>query len=961
MRNNHIKSKNFIFILFKFNKLFYAEPKFYFSYKAISSTLNLNYPLILRIIYKDPKDCKIRCYHYAFGTHHFTLMKTMNSPTIFRKDYTVPNYLVNTVDMGFDLDPATTTVATRITMVKNLQASSNTIVLYGDQVDLLSIRMNGKLLLKDKRNGYTIVNHAVYIKNAPENVTLEIATRTHPNKNTSLMGLYVSNGNFFTQCEAEGFRKITYFPDRPDVMAKYTVMLRADKKQCPVLLSNGNLIEEGDLPDGRHFAKWEDPFKKPSYLFALVAGTLVCQEEKFTLHSGREVLLQIWVEKGNLDKTQHAMDSLKNSITWDENRFGLSLDLDRFMIVAVGDFNMGAMENKGLNIFNTKYVLANPSIATDADYGNIQAVIGHEYFHNWTGNRVTCRDWFQLSLKEGLTVFRDQEFSADMSGTASGRAACRIEDVRLLRQVQFSEDNGPMAHPVRPERYVEISNFYTVTIYEKGAEVVRMMQTLLGRDGFRKGMDLYFARHDGQAVTCDDFRLAMADANQHDLTQFERWYSQSGTPHVHAKTSYDAAAQTFTLTLKQSCPNTKGQPKKLPFHIPFTIGLLDQHGNDMPVHLVTYANKTSPTTNCVLELMQHEQTFQFMHVTEKPVPSLLRDFSAPIYLHYDYTDDELAHLLKHDSDPFNRWEAGQRLATQRLLSLVKNISTNTTLEVDTLFINALRATLNNADLDPALRALILTLPSESLIAEQSTIIDPHAIHQARQFMRKTLAQALKEDLLRTYQDNATPGDYQPHTTDAAKRSLKNLCLSYLLECKDDEMIRLASDQISTANNMTDHFAALSSLVYTSPDQAKAQLKDFYNKFKQEPLVIDKWFSLQASAPHTTLKHIRKLMQHKAFNMTNPNRTRSLIFSFCAANPTQFHKKDGSGYSFWAEQVIALDKINPQVAARLARTLDHWKKYTPTLQQHMHNALTNIIQTDKLSKDVREIISLALAI
>ncbi|MGB6055667.1 MAG: aminopeptidase N, partial [Burkholderiaceae bacterium] len=591
-------------------------------------------------------------------------MRTDTPTLIHRKDYAAPAYLVDTVELGFDLDPVATRVASRLTLRRNPAASADApLTLYGEALELVALRMNGKPLPK---RAWRLDGGALQIANAPAQLTLDIETVTHPDRNSSLMGLYVSNGNFFTQCEAEGFRKITYFPDRPDVMAKYTVMLRADRKKYPVLLSNGNLVEQGDLGDGRHYAKWEDPFKKPSYLFALVAGDLVCQEERFRLQSGREVLLQVWVEEGNLDKTQHAMDSLKNSIRWDEERFGLELDLDRFMIVAVGDFNMGAMENKGLNIFNTKYVLANPRIATDADYAGIESVVGHEYFHNWTGNRVTCRDWFQLSLKEGLTVFRDQEFSADMAGGESGRAVKRIDDVRVLRQAQFPEDAGPMAHPVRPDSYAEINNFYTVTVYEKGAEVVRMVQTLLGRDGFRRGMDLYFERHDGHAVTCDDFRAAMADANGRDLKQFERWYSQAGTPRVAVSTHYDAQHQRFELTLAQSCPPTPGQPAKLPFHIPIAVGLLDGAGRDLPLRLEGAAADGAAPTTLVLELTEARQTFRFAGVPQRPVPSLLRNFSAPVILDFDYSDDELAFLMAHDSDPFCRWEAGQRLAMRQL-------------------------------------------------------------------------------------------------------------------------------------------------------------------------------------------------------------------------------------------------------------------------------------------------------
>jgi aminopeptidase N len=874
--------------------------------------------------------------------------------TIHRKDYTAPAYWVNTVDMSFDLDPAATHVTTRITLQRNSASPNKDVELLGDGVKLVALRMNGKTLRKGAK-GYSITDGKLRIANAPDEITLEIETLVRPEKNTSMMGLYISNGNFFTQCEAEGFRKITWFPDRPDVMAKYTVMLRGDKKKYPVLLSNGNLIEQGDLPKGRHYAKWEDPFKKPSYLFALVAGKLVCQEEKFKLNSGRRVLLQVWVEPGNLDKTQHAMESLKHSIRWDQERFGLELDLDRFMIVAVGDFNMGAMENKGLNIFNTKYVLANPSIATDSDYANIEAVVGHEYFHNWTGNRVTCRDWFQLSLKEGLTVFRDQEFSADMIGTDSGRAVNRIENVRMLRQVQFSEDAGPMAHAVRPDSFVEISNFYTVTIYEKGAEVVRMYQTLLGRDGFRKGMDLYFARHDGQAVSCDDFRAAMAHSSGRNLSQFERWYSQSGTPQLKVESNYDAAKQTYELTLSQRRKPCAGQKNTLPFHIPVAVGLLDAKGRDMPLSLAGAASSTTAPTTCVLELTKAKQTFIFNRVITKPTPSLLRNFSAPVVMEYNYTDQELAQLMAHDSDAFNRWEAGQRLAMQRLLNLIKQVQAGEKLTLDDLFINALRTTLNDQSLDPSFREVVLTLPSELMLAEQCEVIDPQAIHTARQYMSKTLSDRLKADLIAVYEANLTPGKYSADARSAGKRGLKNLCLSYLLGWEDESTLQLAHAQIASADNMTDRLAPLMALVNTGSKTAQRPLNRFYRDFKKEALVVDKWFSLQAVAMHTDVKALRKLMTHPAFTLKNPNRARSLISSFCNGNPSQFHAADGSGYAFWTEQVIALNKLNAQVAARLVRTLDHWEKYQPALKQQMHAALQKVAATKGLSKDVQEVV------
>ena len=889
-------------------------------------------------------------------------MRTDIPQAIHRKDYTPPSYLVDTVEIAFDLAPEATRVSSRMTIRRHPDAVHDTLVLHGEELTLVQIRVDGKILGK---KSYRVTGQTLELPNLPAIAVLELETITHPVKNTTLSGLYVSNGNFFTQCEAEGFRRITYFPDRPDVMAKFTVMLRADKNQYPILLSNGNLIDEGDLGDGRHFAKWEDPFKKPSYLFALVAGKLVCQEETFRLASGRDALLQVWVEAGNLDKTQHAMTSLKNSIRWDEQRFGLELDLDRFMIVAVSDFNMGAMENKGLNIFNTKFVLANSRIATDTDYANIESVVGHEYFHNWTGNRVTCRDWFQLSLKEGLTVFRDQEFSADMVGSASGRAVKRIEDVRLLRQAQFPEDAGPMAHPVRPNSYVEINNFYTVTIYEKGSEVVRMYQTLLGRDGFRKGMDLYFARHDGQAVTCDDFRAAMADANQRDLTQFERWYSQAGTPRVAAETYYDAERKTFRLTLAQSCTPSAGQLKKLPFHIPFAFGLLDKHGRDLPLRLAGDQVGGRPTekhgsTTLVLELTQERQTFEFQDIESAPVPSMLRDFSAPIILDFAYGDAELGFLMAHDSDPFNRWEAGQRLATRRLLQLVASGPDATAGSAPDPLIDNFGKLLQDASLDPAFREVSLTLPSESMMSEQTAVVDPQAIHLARQALHGKLATSLRSKWLATYRANQATSGYSPEAAAVGKRGLKNLSLAYLSDLDDAEIHGLLQRQYDTADNMTDRLAALAALVNSrAPGRAEA-LARFYIEFEDEALVIDKWFMLQATARSTDVAAVRGLMQHPAFSMKNPNRARSLIFSFCNGNPARFHAADGSGYMFWAEQVIALDALNPQVAARLARSMDRWRKYVPGLQQKMRAALVRVAKSPRLSNDVLEVVTKSLA-
>ena len=879
-------------------------------------------------------------------------MRTDTSQTIYRKDYTAPSFLVDTVELGFDLHPERTIVASRLTMSRNPDSAQREIELYGEKLELVALRMNGKTLGK---RDFRLVDNLLVIPNAPDQVVLEIETLTAPVQNTSLNGLYVSNGNFFTQCEAEGFRAITYVPDRPDIMARYTVMLRADKALYPVLLSNGNLIEEGDLEDGRHYAKWEDPFKKPSYLFALVAARLVCQEETFPLADGRDALLQVWVEEGNLDKTDYAMQSLKNSIRWDEERWGLELDLDRFMIVAVSDFNMGAMENKGLNIFNTKFVLANPRVATDIDYAGIEAVVGHEYFHNWTGNRVTCRDWFQLSLKEGLTVFRDQEFSSDMIGTDSGRAVTRIDQVRTLRQAQFPEDAGPMAHPVRPDSFVEINNFYTVTVYEKGAEVVRMYQTLLGRDGFRKGMDLYFMRHDEQAVECDDFRNAMADANGRNFDQFERWYSQAGTPVVRAETSYDAANKTYELTLVQTCPATPGQERKLPFHIPVAFGLLGADGKDLA--LVMDGQKLG--TTAVLELTDARQSFRFTDVNEAPTPSILRDFSAPVVLEYPYTDAELLHLFCHDSDPVNRWEAGQRLAMARLLKLTAAIAEGGKLELDDMFVGAMRTILVDESLDAGFREQALLLPSESMIADQLDVVNPLAIHLARQFMRRIIGLALRADLRAQYEANQTPGDYSPDAISAGRRGLKNLTLAYMAAEPGEDTIALVQQQYDTAGNMTDRVAALVALIHAQASGVEDSLQRFYEEFENEALVIDKWFTMQAGAPGTDMAKIRSLMDHQAFSMKNPNRARSLIFAFCNGNPLRFHAADGSGYAFWAEQVMALDAMNPQIASRLARSLDRWRRFAPALQLQMKKALQQVAGKKKLSNDLREIVSKAL--
>ncbi|HEY2257901.1 MAG TPA: aminopeptidase N, partial [Variovorax sp.] len=759
--------------------------------------------------------------------------------------------------------------------------------------------------------------------------------------------------------------------DRPDVMASYTVTLRAAKAAYPVLLSNGNLVEQGELPEGRHFAKWVDPFRKPSYLFALVAGKLVAREQLIKARNGREHLLQVYVRAGDLDKTEHAMSSLVNSVLWDEARFGLPLDLDRFMIVATSDFNMGAMENKGLNIFNTKYVLANQATATDADYGNIESVVGHEYFHNWSGDRVTCRDWFQLSLKEGLTVFRDQEFSQDLCADASARAVKRIEDVRVLRTAQFPEDAGPMAHPVRPDSYIEISNFYTVTIYEKGAEVVRMMQTLVGRQGFERGITLYFERYDGQAVTCDDFAQAIADANPDSelarlLPQFKRWYAQAGTPRLAAHGVYDPAARSYTLRFEQSCPPTPGQPIKEPFVIPVNLGLLAPDGRELLVQLDGEAQALHGTRTLVLT--QAAEQFTFVGLDAEPVPSMLRGFSAPVILNYDYRDDQLLNLLAHDPDPFNRWEAGQRLALRAAVRAIGTPALSLEHPLDEAFIEAMRSVLRNAQLDAAFKELVLTLPSETYISEQLEVVDPQRVHAVREAMRAQLATALYADWEQAYEANRDTGAYLPDPVSSGRRALAGIALTHLCLAARASGDALwpgkTLQRFKDAGNMTDRFNALAALVASGHALAAQALARFHEIFKDEALVIDKWFSLQAGASDRggdILPLVKQLMKHPDFSIKNPNRARSVIFSYCSGNPGALHRPDAAGYVFWSDRVIELDAINPQVAARLARALDRWSKLAEPYRSAAREAIGRVASRPDLSKDTHEVVSRALAV
>ena len=891
--------------------------------------------------------------------------------TIFLANYTPPAYLVTTVDLAFELDPDATIVSSRIAFRRNpARADAPALVLDGHGLELISVALDGQPLGAPQ---FAQSDEALTIPHVPAAFTLDLKTRIAPGANTSLMGLYVSGGNFFTQCEAEGFRKITYFPDRPDVMAKYSVTIRGDKARYPVLLSNGNCVEKKDLGDGRHMAKWVDPFPKPSYLFALVAGNLAKIEETVKSKSGRNKLLQIYVEPRDLPKTRHAMDSLIHSIRWDEQRFGLELDLDQYMIVAVGDFNMGAMENKGLNVFNTKYVLADAATATDADYDGIESVIAHEYFHNWTGNRVTCRDWFQLSLKEGLTVFRDQEFSMDMTGSASGRAVKRIGDVRLLRAAQFPEDAGPMAHPVRPDAYMEISNFYTVTVYEKGAEVVRMYQTMFGREGFRRGMDLYFKRHDGQAVTCDAFFAAMNDANQGVLSAFEgaqflRWYAQAGTPRLTAAGAYDARAKTFTLRLRQSCAPTPGQPEKRPVVIPLKLALLSTGAKasgktaaGQPVTLKLAGERLPRGKVATLLVTGADNVFVFEGVNTKPAPSLLREFSAPVHLDYDYSDADLSFLLAHDGDAFNRWEAGQRLFMRLLTDLARKSAARAALGVPAATIRAFRAVLTSTQLDASFKAEALALPSEITIAEAMDEVDPGAIHAARVFVRRELARACKKELLAAWKANAVNRPYRPDPVSSGKRALQGLALGLLLELDEAALINTAAAQFAAAANMTERMNALAALMLTAAPQRAAALDEFYQRFQHEALVVDKWLALQAGARGAaTLQQVKRLMGHAAFSIKNPNKVRALIGSFCHGNAAGFHAADGSGYAFWAEQVCALDALNPQVAARLARAAAQWKKLEPLRRAQLKAALEGIAARPGLSKDTFEVVGKSLA-
>ncbi|MBX8605884.1 aminopeptidase N [Pseudomonas cichorii] len=885
-------------------------------------------------------------------------MRTEQPKMIYLKDYQAPEYLIDETHLTFELFDDHSLVHAQLVMRRNPERGAGLppLVLDGQLLELVSLQLDDVEL---SPADYELTPDHLTLHPKGERFTVDSTVRIHPETNTALEGLYKSSGMFCTQCEAEGFRKITYYLDRPDVMSKFTTTLSADRHDFPVLLSNGNPIASGQEDDGRHWATWEDPFMKPAYLFALVAGDLWCVEDTFTTMSERVVTLRIYVEPENIDKCQHAMDSLKKSMRWDEETYGREYDLDIFMIVAVNDFNMGAMENKGLNIFNSSAVLARAETATDAAHQRVEAIVAHEYFHNWSGNRVTCRDWFQLSLKEGFTVFRDSGFSADMNSAT----VKRIQDVAYLRTHQFAEDAGPMAHAVRPDSFIEISNFYTLTVYEKGSEVVGMIHTLLGAEGFRKGSDLYFERHDGQAVTCDDFVKAMEDANGVDLSQFKRWYSQAGTPRLAVSESYDSAARTYSLTFRQSCPQTPDKQEKLPFVIPVALGLLDKQGGEIALRLSGEAAASG--TSRVLSVTEAEQTFTFVDIAEKPLPSLLRGFSAPVKLSFPYDRDQLMFLMQHDSDGFNRWDAGQQLSVQVLQELIAQHQQGQPLVMDQRLVTALGTVLADEQLDQAMVAEMLSLPGEAYLTEISEVADVDAIHAAREFARQQIADKLFDGLWARYQANRELSKATPYIAEAehfARRSLQNIALSYLMLSGKPQVLEAAIEQFDAADNMTERLTALAVLVNSpfTEERAKA-LAVFAENFKGNPLVMDQWFSVQAGSTQPGgLQRVKELMQHPAFNIKNPNKVRALIGAFAGQNLINFHAADGSGYRFLADLVIELNGFNPQIASRQLAPLTRWRKYDSARQALMKAELERIRSSGALSSDVFEVVSKSLA-
>jgi aminopeptidase N len=872
--------------------------------------------------------------------------------SIYLKDYKPPAYSIDTIDLHFNLFEDITIVKSTLKVFRNINTPKEIpLELSGEDLILESIFQNGKELSKSE---FQVTATSLLILKVGENDTLEITTKIKPQENTKLEGLYKSSGNFCTQCEAEGFRRITYYLDRPDVMAKFTTTIEGDKKLYPVLLSNGNPIKSGDLPNGRHYMTWEDPFRKPSYLFALVAGHLLFIEDFFTTMKGRKVQLRIYVEKENIDKCQHAMNSLINSMKWDEERFSREYDLSIYNIVAVNDFNMGAMENKGLNVFNSKYVLAKPETATDFDYLGIESVIGHEYFHNWSGNRVTCRDWFQLSLKEGLTVFRDQEFTADMQS----RSVARINDVTTLRNSQFIQDSGPMAHPVRPEEYAEINNFYTSTIYNKGAEVIRMMFTILGRDKFKKALDLYFERHDGQAVTTEDFVKCMQDSSGINLAQFKYWYSQAGTPVVSIEIEYNTNGTELTLIFNQSCPPTPGQKEKMPFYIPIKLGLLGNDGKDVPLEFEGNAFK-SDNNSLLFNLTEKSQTLKIKGLSGKTIPSFLREFSAPVKLVYDYTDNDLAFLMSKDSDDFTRWEAGQIYALRIIFRNVKSFHRGDTLFADEEFLSAFENVLSDKSLENSFKSIALSLPSENYVSELMDSIDIEGVNAARKYLIESIAKRFRQQFLSMYLKFNKTTPYSFNKEEYGKRNLKNRALYYLMQIGGKEEIELCYNQYKDGNNMTDVMAALSYLVDVNCPQRQLALDEFYLKWKHDALVVNKWLGLHAgSLLPGTLDTVKSLMNHESFDIKNPNNVRSLIGAF-TMNRMQFHEAKGSGYQFLTDMITQLDPMNPQVAARLVSGLINYKRFDRNRMELMKESLLKLSSLDKISRDVGEIVSKSL--
>jgi aminopeptidase N len=880
-------------------------------------------------------------------------MKDAQANTIYLKDYRPPAFWITHTELYFQLYEDHALVTATLDVRRNEQAGAGeALQLHGQQLTLESLAVDGRKLQGAQ---YSLTDDGLTIADVPDQFQLTCVTRIYPQDNSSLEGLYKSRTMFCTQCEAEGFRKITYYLDRPDVMATFTVTIEADARRYPVLLSNGNLQVQEALADGRHRSRWHDPFPKPAYLFALVAGDLACVDDSFHTVTGRDVALKIFVEEKDIGKCEHAMRSLKHSMRWDEEVYGREYDLDIFNIVAVDDFNMGAMENKSLNIFNSSCVLCSPETTTDTGFQTVEAIVAHEYFHNWSGNRVTCRDWFQLSLKEGFTVFRDAQFSADMGSPT----VKRIADATTLRTAQFAEDAGPMAHPVRPDSFIEISNFYTLTVYEKGAEVVRMIHTLLGEEGFRAGSDLYFSRHDGQAVTCEDFVCAMEDASGIDLTQFRNWYSQAGTPELTCSDHYDEDSNRYRLTVRQSCPATPGQSDKDPFVIPLSMGLLGDAGN-LPLKLAGEAadHEVADNTSKVLLVDEAEKHFDFEGVMERPVPSLLRGFSAPIRLHYDYSRPALAALMSRDDDGFVRWDAGQKLA----LSVINELQHNPGAATDTVLIQACDNLLEDTTLDPAMVAAMLQLPSEALLAEQASQsggADVHAIYRARNRVREDIAKGLPELLLQRYQALANDAAYRPDAPQIASRSLRNTCLDYLASGSGTGLT-LAREQYDSATNMTDQLAALRVLAfYGSDTQRQDALDSFYQQWHREVLVVNQWFQVQAMiSAGDPLARVQALMQHADFDMRNPNKVRALIGGFCNGNAVGFHRADGEGYRLLADVVAELNTLNPQIASRLLTPLTKWRNYSNG-QAMMRGELERLASLGNLSSDVYEVVTKSL--